>query len=112
MTAVTEPVTGVTDCPCASAPALQTFDTRQPVIVRPSEIRAGDYLRDLGRLRRVARVETTDDPISPNTVAVRFDDDSDGQYGSLTVRGTVDVIVWRMMAPGGLQGPSQGREPC
>ena len=47
---------------------------------------------------RVGHVGGTDDPISLDTVTVRFDDDLDGQYGSLAVRGGVDVVVWRTAA--------------
>src|SRR6185503_14189417 len=77
-------------------PAVQTFDSRQPVIVPSSEIRVGDWLRDLGKLRRVERVHITDDTISPNrVVSVAFEDGADGRYGTLSVREAIPVTVWR-----------------
>lgn len=88
---------GLDGCPCTHAPARCTFNRRQPVVVRPSEIRAGDGLQDLGRLRRVEHVQTTDNTISPDTViSVHFDDAVDGRYTSLSIHGDVDVVVWRV----------------
>jgi len=80
---------------------IQAFDHRQPVIVNPSEIRPGDWMRDLGTLRQVESVETTDDQTLPGTL-IRFADAVDGQYGTLSVREGVKVTVWRML-------PQQGR---
>lgn len=84
------------ECPTGHAPVVHTFDHRQPVIVPSAEIRAGDFLRDLGRLRRVEHVSITDDTISPNrVVSVAFEDGIDGRYGTLSVREAIPVTVWR-----------------
>lgn len=40
-----------------STTSIQTFGNRQPLIVHPSEIKPGDWLRDLGTLRQVASVD-------------------------------------------------------
>lgn len=73
-----------------SLPVIHTFDSRQPAIVRPGEIQAGDYMRDVGRLRPVERAQTAD-----GITSVRLEDDPDGRHDSLTVNETVTVIVWR-----------------
>jgi hypothetical protein len=79
-----------------SALTIQAFDQRHLIIVNPCEIRAGDWMRDLGRLRRVESVETADDQASAGTVvSVRFEDGLDGQFGTLSVCEGVTVIVWR-----------------
>jgi len=38
-------------------PAIQTFDARHQCVVSPAEIRPGDWMRDLGTLRRVEFVD-------------------------------------------------------
>jgi len=82
-----------------TAPAVQTFDSRQPMIVNPSEIRPGDWVRDLGKLRMVESVETTSERIAPGIAAnVRFVDDEDGRYGTLSVPEGIEVTVWRAPA--------------
>lgn len=73
---------------------IQVFDSRCPMIVDASEIRPGDWMRDLGRLRHVESVETTSEPILPSTL-VRFSDDAQGRYGMLSIREGVTVTVWR-----------------
>ena len=79
-----------------SALTIQAFDRRHPIIVNPCEIRAGDWMRYLGRLRRVESVETADDQASAGTVvSVRFEDSVDGQFGTLSVPEGIKVTVWR-----------------
>lgn len=79
-----------------SALTIQPFDQRHPIIVNPCEIRAGDWMRDLGRLRRVESVETVDDQASVGMlISVRFEDGVDGQFGTLTVCEGIAVTVWR-----------------
>lgn len=75
---------------------IQAFDQRHPIIVNPCEICAGDWMRDLGRLRRVEAVEIVDDQASVGMlVSVRFEDGVDGQFGTLSVCEGVMVTVWR-----------------
>lgn len=83
-----------------TAVTIHAFDQRQPVIVNPSEIRAGDWMRDLGRLRKVETVETTNDQTMPGTL-VRFTDTVDGQYGTLNICKGVKAIVWRTLPQSG-----------
>lgn len=79
-----------------AAQAIQAFDHRHPIIVDPSEIRAGDWMRDLGTLRQVESVKATDDTSMQGTPAsVRFVDGVDGRYSTLSVPGGVKVTVWR-----------------
>lgn len=40
-----------------ATPVIQTFDHRRQMIVSPSEIKLGDWLRDLGALRRVESID-------------------------------------------------------
>jgi hypothetical protein len=80
-----------------AAPMIQTFDERRPVIVELSEIRAGDWMRDLGTLRQVESVEEADDPCAQG-VCVRFVDGVDGRYATLNVKHGVAVTVWRACA--------------
>lgn len=70
--------------------AIQTFDGWQPIIVNPSEIRPGDFMRDLGRLREVESVETFSGPCAQG-VSVRFVGGTDGRYASLSVPELVQV---------------------
>lgn len=81
-----------------SAPTIQAFDRRHPIILGPTEIRPGDWLRDLGTLRQV---ESVDD--SASGVSVRFAGGVDGQYATLSVPEDVPVTVWRTL-------PEEGSE--
>ena len=75
---------------------IQTFDGRRhAVLVDPSEIRAGDYMRDLGRLRLVEAVEAS---AVAGSILVRFADDVDGTFATLSVPDGVTVTVWRALA--------------
>lgn len=87
-----------------SAPTIQAFDQRHPTIVEPSEIRPGDFMRDLGTLRRVESVET---PADTRSVSVRFEGGIDGLYGTLSVPGDVPVTVWRTPPPQGSESRSE-----
>lgn len=79
-----------------AAQTIQAFDHRHPIIVDPSEIRPGDWMRDLGTLRQVESVQTTDDqPTQGSHAAVRFVDGVDGRYGTLSIPRGVKVTVWR-----------------
>ena len=81
-----------------SSLTIQAFDQRHLIIVNPCEIRAGDWMRDLGRLRRVEFVETVNDQASVGMlVSVRFEDGVDGQFGTLSVCEGITVTVWRTL---------------
>ena len=84
-----------------AAPMIQAFDQRHPVIVEPSQIRTGDWMRDLGTLRQVESIEEVDDPCAQG-VCVRFVDGVNGRYATLNVRRGVAVTVWRAPLPGAL----------
>ena len=76
-----------------ATPAVQTFDSQQPMIVNPSEIRPGDWMRDLGILRQVESAE--DRSVQGTCASIRFVDGVDGRYGTLSVPEGVKVTVWR-----------------
>lgn len=79
-----------------AAQAIQAFDHRHPIIVDPSEIRPGDWMRDLGTLRQVESVQAASDQRTQGTLtAVRFVDGVDGRFGTLSVPENVKVTVWR-----------------
>jgi hypothetical protein len=73
---------------------VHAFDGRQPHLVAPSEIRAGDWLRDCGRLRHVESVDASSDVLTAG-ILVRFSDSADGPYTTLSVPLDVTVTVWR-----------------
>ena len=73
--------------------AIHTFDARRAVLVDPVEIVAGDYMRDLGRLRLVEAVEAS--AVAGGTL-VRFADDADA-FGTLSIPAGVVVTVWRVL---------------
>jgi hypothetical protein len=71
-------------------------DELQRLTVPPSEIRAGDWMRDLGRLRRIESIEPVEDNVIPSTLyTICFTDDADGAYPTLGVREVVPVTIWR-----------------
>lgn len=73
------------------ASTLHAFD-RHPVIVDPSELRPGDWLRDLGTLRKV---ETVDH--SGPGASVRFVDGVPGEFETLSFPEAIPVTVWRTL---------------
>lgn len=75
--------------------AIHAFDGRQAVLVEAHEIEIGDAMRDCGRLRVVEAVDLA--PIA-ESLLIRFADDADGLYSTLSVpaRG-VTVTVWRLL---------------
>ncbi|HTJ71452.1 MAG TPA: hypothetical protein VL551_28175 [Actinospica sp.] len=84
-----------------SPTVLHAFD-RHPMIVGPTEVRPGDWLRDLGTLRRVEAVET-----SGSGVSIRFAGGVDGQFATLSVPGDVPVTVWRPLSEEGCTGRAE-----
>ena len=79
-----------------SAPRVQAFDGRRQVIVRPDEIRAGDWLRDLGTLRQVESVEDSLSAAGSGRIFVmRFVSVPGVEDLVLSIPSTVTVTVWR-----------------
>ena len=79
-----------------SVSGIQTFDGRRQFIVRPDEIRSGDWLRDLGALRQVVSVE--DLPAAGGSgrfVVVRFVPVPGIEDLVLKIPDTVTVTIWR-----------------
>ena len=79
------------------APRIQAFDGRRQVIVCPDEIRPGDWLRDLGTLRQVERVEELPSALGLGLLfIVRFVSVSGVEDLVLSIPSTVTVTVWRL----------------
>ena len=76
-------------------PAIQTFDRRHPVSVKPSEIRPGDCLRDLGMLREVVSVEELPATGLGWIIVVRFASVPGIEDLALSIPSTVAITVWR-----------------
>lgn len=73
---------------------IATAHDRRRMQVHPAEIRPGDLMRDLGRLREVERVETLTGGITPTLYLVYFTDHL-SELGSLGIRDAAQVTVWR-----------------
>lgn len=68
----------------------------QRLTIHPSEIRAGDWMRDLGRLRQIKDIDPVEDKVMPSTLyTIRFTDDAEGASPTLGVREVVPVTIWR-----------------
>jgi hypothetical protein len=68
----------------------------QRLTMKPSEIRPGDWLRDLGRLRQVGDIGPVDTEVVPSTLyLIRFVDQPDCDFGTMGVREETPVTVWR-----------------
>lgn len=79
-----------------SGVGIQAFDGRRQVIVRPGEIRPGDWLRDLGTLRQVESVEALPPATSPGRIFVlRFVSAPGVEDLALGVPESVTVTIWR-----------------
>jgi hypothetical protein len=79
-----------------SAPRIQAFDNRRQVLVRPDEIRPGDWLRDLGALRQVESVEEAPSAIGSGRISIVHFVSSPGVEDlELSIPGTVTVTIWR-----------------
>ena len=75
---------------------IQVFDSRCPVIVDPSEIRPGDWLRDLGALRQVESVEEVHSAVgSGRAFVICFVSSPGVEDRPLSIPGTVTVTIWR-----------------
>ena len=76
--------------------AIQAFDGRRQLIVRPDEIRAGDWLRDLGTLRQVESVEELPSGTGSGRIfVVRFASAPGVEDLALGIPGAVTVTIWR-----------------
>lgn len=84
---------------------IQAPTNTQRLTVKPSEIRVGDWMRDLGRLRQVDTIEalsngikrTDIDAESSELYVLRFADEPDGDFGTMGVWETFPVTIWREM---------------
>ena len=75
---------------------IQTFDNRRQFIVRPDEIRSGDWLRDLGTLRQVRSVEKPSSATRSHRLFVlRFVSAPGVEDLTLGIPSTVTITIWR-----------------
>lgn len=80
----------------APLPEIQAFDGRRQVILRPDEIRSGDWLRDLGTLRQVVSMEELPAVGGAGQLFVlHFALVAGVEDLVLTIPSTVVVTVWR-----------------
>ena len=71
-------------------------DQLHRLTVPPSEIRVGDWMRDLGRLRQVKCIELVEENVPPSTMyTIYFADQLDEGYPTLGVREVIPVTIWR-----------------
>jgi len=75
---------------------IQEPTNTQRLTLKPSEIRRGDWMRDLGRLRRVDTIEPVGDEITSETLyVIQFEDEPKADFGTMGVRAATPVTVWR-----------------
>lgn len=82
---------------------IQAPTNAQRLTLKPSEIRSGDWMRDLGRLRQVNTIEplgdgvsrTDDETKSSALYVIRFADEPDGDFATMGVWEAFPVTVWR-----------------
>lgn len=75
---------------------IQTFDNRRQFIVRPGEVRPGDWLRDLGTLRQVESVEKPPATTRSHRLFVLHFASAPGVEDlDLGIPSTVTITVWR-----------------
>lgn len=82
---------------------IQAPTNAQRLTLKPSEIRLGDWMRDLGRLRQVNTIEplgdgvsrTDDETKSSPLYVIRFADEPDGDFATMGVWEAFPVTVWR-----------------
>ena len=71
--------------------------------VKPSEIRSGDWMRDLGRFRQVETIEPVGDGISQaddeakssELFVIRFADEPNGDFATMGVWEAFPAAIWR-----------------
>jgi hypothetical protein len=82
---------------------IQAPPNTRRLTVKPSEIRAGDWMRDLGRLRQVETIEPVGDGISradgearsSELYVIRFADEPDGDFATMGVWEAFPATIWR-----------------
>jgi hypothetical protein len=82
---------------------IQAPANTKRLTVKPSEIRVGDWIRDLGRFRQVGTVEALSKGIARTGVeagsselyVLRFTDEPDGDFGTMGVWEAFTATVWR-----------------
>lgn len=82
---------------------IQAPTDAQRLTVKPSEIRLGDWMRDLGRLRQVHTIEPVGDGVgraddetkSSALYVIRFADEPDGDFATMGVWEAFPVTIWR-----------------
>lgn len=76
--------------------SIQAFDNRRQIIVRPDEIRPGDWLRDLGTLREVESAEESPSAVGSGRIFVLSFMSAPGVEDLvLSIPGTVTITIWR-----------------
>ena len=89
------------EAPCEtsgrSALGIQAPDSWRRHVVRPCEIRPGDWLRDLDTLRQVEAVEESPSALDPDRIVIlRFAWQSGVEDLALGIPGAVTAVtVWR-----------------
>ena len=82
---------------------IQAPTNTERLTVKPSEIRSGDWMRDLGRLRQVDTIEplsngisrADDEAESSALFVLRFADEPNGDFGTLGLWEAFPATVWR-----------------
>ena len=82
---------------------IQTPTNTRRLTVKPSEIRAGDWMRDLGRLRQVKTIEALSNGIDREDVeaessalyVIRFTDEPNGDFGTMGLWEAFSATIWR-----------------
>ena len=77
---------------------VHTIDDRQQMLVDPGEIRPGDWLHDLGTLRRVESIDTLGTQAGPGTIYIlHFVEQPGIQNRALGLSGSAPgkLTIWR-----------------
>ena len=82
---------------------IQAPPNMRQLTVNPSEIRSGDWMRDLGRLRQVDTIAPVADGIgraddkarSSELYVIRFADEPDGDFATMGVWEAFPATIWR-----------------
>jgi hypothetical protein len=75
---------------------IQAPSNAQRLTVKPSEIRPGDWMRDLGRFRRVESIEPVEGEVASTTLfVIQFEDEPKADFGTLGVWEAIPATIWR-----------------
>ena len=82
---------------------IQAPTNMRQLTVKPSEIRSGDWMRDLGRLRQVDTIAPVGDGMSQaddkakssELYVIRFADEPDGDFATMGVWEAFPATIWR-----------------